>query len=469
MRRGIGLRGYAQQDPLNEFRKEAFRLYEELRDLIRRQVATTIFRVTVQARAADDAAAGPGPAGAAGAGGNRRRPAPRPHGQAAAGGAAASAGSAARRRSPPDRRPCASRARTPRPCGACRRTRCAAPVRRRAPAPRRGRSRQGFTPSGRGSAATSPAGAAPARSTRSATGADPQPDQRSWCASWSSAVRRHGRRGGCGDRAHLAARAIVTSSGRWTRSSSSAPRSTTDGRRRCSRPASITPWPSGSRVSPGVRRHRRQAPRRPHHGGGRGPRIRDRARRAGVARSSARTRPTTRSTSLRAVADELRGARACTARCSSRTRPTCSGCCGSPSDLGIEAYGSPTPTPRLQRDARPPCPGDRPRARSAGRLLPHRRGAARSSSLGGAGRPRPDRERSRDRRPIVARILENTRNSTRFHVRPPWNAWNPRLYSAQVFAPRGPTPSPRLRPRNSRRSRPAPSLLRQRTARREGL
>src|SRR3954469_23115071 len=48
MRRGIGLRGYAQQDPLNEFRKEAFRLYEELSDLIRRQVATTIFRVSVK-------------------------------------------------------------------------------------------------------------------------------------------------------------------------------------------------------------------------------------------------------------------------------------------------------------------------------------------------------------------------------------------------------------------------------------
>ncbi len=47
MRRGIGLRGYAQQDPLNEFRREAYRLYEELRDLIRRQVATSIFRVTV--------------------------------------------------------------------------------------------------------------------------------------------------------------------------------------------------------------------------------------------------------------------------------------------------------------------------------------------------------------------------------------------------------------------------------------
>ncbi len=47
MRRGIGLRGYAQQDPLNEFKKEGYRLYEELRDLIRRQVATTIFRVSV--------------------------------------------------------------------------------------------------------------------------------------------------------------------------------------------------------------------------------------------------------------------------------------------------------------------------------------------------------------------------------------------------------------------------------------
>jgi preprotein translocase subunit SecA len=48
MRRGIGLRGYAQQDPLNEFRREAFRLYEELRGLIRHGVASSIFRVTVQ-------------------------------------------------------------------------------------------------------------------------------------------------------------------------------------------------------------------------------------------------------------------------------------------------------------------------------------------------------------------------------------------------------------------------------------
>jgi preprotein translocase subunit SecA len=51
MRRGIGLRGYAQQDPLNEFRREAYQLYGELRDLIRHQVATTIFRVTVTRQA----------------------------------------------------------------------------------------------------------------------------------------------------------------------------------------------------------------------------------------------------------------------------------------------------------------------------------------------------------------------------------------------------------------------------------
>ena len=48
MRRGIGLRGYAQQDPLNEFRKEAFQLYEELSSFIRHQVASSIFRVSIQ-------------------------------------------------------------------------------------------------------------------------------------------------------------------------------------------------------------------------------------------------------------------------------------------------------------------------------------------------------------------------------------------------------------------------------------
>ena len=49
MRRGIGLRGYGGIDPLNEFKREAFALYEELRGFISRQVANNIFRVRVQA------------------------------------------------------------------------------------------------------------------------------------------------------------------------------------------------------------------------------------------------------------------------------------------------------------------------------------------------------------------------------------------------------------------------------------
>jgi preprotein translocase subunit SecA len=47
MRQGIGLRGLAQEDPLNAFKKEAFALYEEMSALIRHQVATTIFRVSI--------------------------------------------------------------------------------------------------------------------------------------------------------------------------------------------------------------------------------------------------------------------------------------------------------------------------------------------------------------------------------------------------------------------------------------
>jgi preprotein translocase subunit SecA len=80
MRRGIGLRGYAQQDPLNEFRKEAFRLYEELSGFIQHQVAASIFRVTVTRQ-------DPQPSGA------MNLPGPgQPARPAAPGGAGASAG-----------------------------------------------------------------------------------------------------------------------------------------------------------------------------------------------------------------------------------------------------------------------------------------------------------------------------------------------------------------------------------------
>jgi preprotein translocase subunit SecA len=63
MRRGIGLRGYAQQDPLNEFRREAFDLYRELRDHIRHGVAGAIFRVSVNVGPAAGDAPRPLPAG----------------------------------------------------------------------------------------------------------------------------------------------------------------------------------------------------------------------------------------------------------------------------------------------------------------------------------------------------------------------------------------------------------------------
>lgn len=44
MRRGIGLRGYGQRDPLVEYKKEAYRLYHELNDLIQKQVVYSIFK-----------------------------------------------------------------------------------------------------------------------------------------------------------------------------------------------------------------------------------------------------------------------------------------------------------------------------------------------------------------------------------------------------------------------------------------
>jgi preprotein translocase subunit SecA len=47
MRRGIGLRAYSQRDPLNEFKVEAYRMFDELKSTIRHDVTHNIFRVTV--------------------------------------------------------------------------------------------------------------------------------------------------------------------------------------------------------------------------------------------------------------------------------------------------------------------------------------------------------------------------------------------------------------------------------------
>lgn len=46
LRVGIGLRGYGQRDPLVEYKKEAFRMFNELQNLIQRQVVYSIFKIT---------------------------------------------------------------------------------------------------------------------------------------------------------------------------------------------------------------------------------------------------------------------------------------------------------------------------------------------------------------------------------------------------------------------------------------
>lgn len=45
MRQGIGLRGYAQRDPLVEYKKEAFEMFAGLMDVVRRNIVITLFRV----------------------------------------------------------------------------------------------------------------------------------------------------------------------------------------------------------------------------------------------------------------------------------------------------------------------------------------------------------------------------------------------------------------------------------------
>ncbi|KKW02332.1 MAG: preprotein translocase subunit SecA [Candidatus Kerfeldbacteria bacterium RIFCSPLOWO2_01_FULL_48_11] len=45
LRQGIGLRGYAQQDPLIEYQKEAYRLFSELMNSVQRQVVNAIYKI----------------------------------------------------------------------------------------------------------------------------------------------------------------------------------------------------------------------------------------------------------------------------------------------------------------------------------------------------------------------------------------------------------------------------------------
>jgi preprotein translocase subunit SecA len=50
MKEGIGLRGYGQLDPLREYQKEGFALFEELMDRIREETLTTMFRIQLVKR-----------------------------------------------------------------------------------------------------------------------------------------------------------------------------------------------------------------------------------------------------------------------------------------------------------------------------------------------------------------------------------------------------------------------------------
>src|SRR3546814_18107426 len=48
LRQGIGLRAYAQKDPLNEYKSEAFELFDALLARLREQVTGTLCHVEVQ-------------------------------------------------------------------------------------------------------------------------------------------------------------------------------------------------------------------------------------------------------------------------------------------------------------------------------------------------------------------------------------------------------------------------------------
>lgn len=46
LRQGVGLRGYGQRDPLIEYKKEAYRLFNELNDMIQKQVVYSIYKLS---------------------------------------------------------------------------------------------------------------------------------------------------------------------------------------------------------------------------------------------------------------------------------------------------------------------------------------------------------------------------------------------------------------------------------------
>ena len=70
LKEGIGLRGYGQRDPLIEYKKESFQLFEAMKEAVEEQILQNLFRFEIvrqeeaEARYAPPAAAAPAPEGA---------------------------------------------------------------------------------------------------------------------------------------------------------------------------------------------------------------------------------------------------------------------------------------------------------------------------------------------------------------------------------------------------------------------
>jgi preprotein translocase subunit SecA len=47
LKEGIGLRGYGQKNPLNEYKKEGYQLFMDLMDTVKLQTVRTLFRIQV--------------------------------------------------------------------------------------------------------------------------------------------------------------------------------------------------------------------------------------------------------------------------------------------------------------------------------------------------------------------------------------------------------------------------------------
>ncbi|HYD04070.1 MAG TPA: SEC-C metal-binding domain-containing protein, partial [Reyranella sp.] len=73
LRHGIGLRAYGQRDPLNEYKREAFEMFEAMLDRLREQITTVLAHVEIRAQEAPPPAPIPGAAASQSAQGGAAR------------------------------------------------------------------------------------------------------------------------------------------------------------------------------------------------------------------------------------------------------------------------------------------------------------------------------------------------------------------------------------------------------------